>query len=1130
MFAREDAYFAAAGETLSIDGTDGVLANDQEGVTTPLSAMLYTPTRFGSLTLEVDGSFRYEASPGFQGEDRFEYRVDDGQAFSAPVQVKLQVLAQPVLINEVVSSSASSVLTAVRPAATALFPSEKESPDWIELHNLASRPIDLSGYMLTDSPGDGGRWSFPPGTLIAAGGYLAVFASGYDIRDGALDEKGWLHTNFRLDAEGEYLALLDAGNRVLQEFSPHLPQQRSDVGYGVHGDAYRYLVPATPGASNQRTTAYVGLVSPVAASVPRGFYDQPQTVTLRTPDVGATIRYTLDGSLPTAANGQDYSGPLVVDKTTTLRAVAFRVGDLPSVVETFTYLFLQDVLRQSPDGTPPEGWAKRIGSQTFNFGMDPRIVDSPEWGPQMLDALRQVPSLSIVTDRKHLLDAKTGIYVNAFQDGPEWERPASVELITPDGSEGFQSNAGLRIRGGFSRSGSNPKHSFRLYFRGEYGDSVLSFPLFGGEGADTYQQIDLRTAQNNAWQFGLNTNSFLRDEFSRDTQRDMGQPYKRGRYYHLYLDGLYWGLYQTDERAEGDYAATYFGGREEDYDVIKAIDGKAFATDGSIAEWDRLWGIANRGLADNSAYFAVQGKNPDGTDNPALERHVDVDNLIDYMLVIFYTGNIDGPTTLAGINNFYAIRNRVTRDAWRFFAHDSEHTLTSLTTDNTKNSSMGDVRTQFNPRWLHQKLMANVEYRQRFADRVRKHFFDGGSLTPERVAARLRERMSQIDLAIIGESARWGDVSRFSYTKNDWLKDANFLLDTIAPQRTAVVVQQLVKNGFYSSLEPPAASPAGGRVETTTEIRLTTAGGVVYYTLDGSDPRDLGAGVSATARRYEETQSLRLDRDGTLRARVLQGTNWSPLVEWSYEVGQAIAPDSLRVSEVHYHPAPPSEAEMAAGFTDADEFEFIELVNPTSRPLDLTQVRLSQSLQGGQLRGVEFDFSQSAFRRLAPGDRVVIVENVDAFRARYGGAVRIAGQWTGGLSNRGDRITVLDGERALQTFQYADAWYAATDGGGASLEYIDSYFGEPTRWESRESWRPSVGHGGTPGTPPRIPGDVNGDLVFDSSDLVAVFAAGQYEDEQPDNSTFETGDWNGDGDFTSADFVLAFQYGLFRWM
>ena len=163
--------------------------------------------------------------------------------------------------------------------------------------------------------------------------------------------------------------------------------------------------------------------------------------------------------------------------------------------------------------------------------------------------------MSIVMDVDDLLGADEGIYTHANSHGREWERPMSLELIYPDGTDGFQINGGIRVRGGFSRTGNNPKHAFRLFFRDDYGDSRLEFPLFGEDGAPDFKKIDLRTTQNYSWAFqGDGQNNFVRDIFSRDVQALMGQPSTRGDYLHLYINGQYWGVFQTQERAEANYA------------------------------------------------------------------------------------------------------------------------------------------------------------------------------------------------------------------------------------------------------------------------------------------------------------------------------------------------------------------------------------------------------------------------------------------------------------------------------------------------------------------------------------------------------------------------------------------------
>ncbi len=1005
--------------------------------------------------------------------------------------------------------------------------------DWIELENLLSVPVDLGGFHLTDQSDEPMRWQFPTPTIIAPGDYLVVFASRLNVLDPTLDEAGKLHTNFALDSVGEYVGLTDYTGGVVDAIAPQLPPQRGNISYGRDGDARQYFPVPSPGAANEG--GLPGFVSDLSFSQAHGFFDAPFQLEITKSDPDALLRYTLDGSTPTESNGLDYVGPIEVASTTMVRAAAFKSPLIPSRVETQTYFFLSDILTQSPDGSPPPGWPRGpVRGQALDYGMDPEIVNDPQWGSEMIAALTQIPSLSLVTDQANLTDPNQGIYVNASQDGRGSERPTSLELINPDGTPGFQIDAGLRIRGGFSRGGFNPKHSFRVFFRDVY-EGQLDFPLFEEEGVDSFKAVDLRTAQNYAWSndtFNDQTrNSFLRDIFSRDLQREQGQAYTRGRYYHLYLNGQYWGLFQTEERPEASYAEAYFGGLEENYDVIKASGGTLEATDGTLEPWTELWRLANAGFDSLDDYFFIQGRNPDGTENPELEVQIRMEVLIDFMLNVIFTGNEDMPTTLGAgdrPNNFYSIRDPNTREGWILIAHDNEHNMLNVRYDQTRDDTAGRSATTFNPKYLHQQLDEFPEYQIQFADRVQELFFHDGPLVAENAQALMQERASQIDQAIVAESARWGDQhNNPPLTKNTWSTEVDWLLNTFLAQRGEIVLDQLRRKGLYPELAAVELNQHGGLVDSGFQLGMNAPAGTILFSLDGTDPRAVGGAINPAAREWDPVDPPVLRQDSVVKARVWDGTQWSALTQAEFSVGTATAPTALRIAEIHYNPAPPSTAEIAAGFDDKDDFEFIELINTSDAPLDLSTAHLVQVVSQGETVGVSFDFANAPIQRLAAGQRVLIVEDAAAFRFRYGDDLPVAGQWSGGLGNGGERLTVVVGDQPLQQFAYDDAWFPITDGGGPSLEMLDPYQIDLDRWGSAESWRPSEIAGGTPGRGRVVIGDANGDGYFDSADLVTVFQAGEYEDEIAANSTFAEGDWDGDGDFTTADLVLAFQSGSY---
>ncbi len=693
----------------------------------------------------------------------------------------------------------------------------------------------------------------------------------------------------------EYVGLLRDGKNILAihglnddkddgEFLV-LPELVAASAVGVP----QYFTNSTPWTPNVEGAQ--GLVSEVWFSHKRGFYDSSFDLILSTEMSSAEIRYTVDGSLPTISHGRVYGGPIRIDETSTIRAVAVVPGYLDSDVKTHTYLFVSDVIRQSPNGEKPDpNWpTDGTRGQEFEYGMDPAIVNHGTWGPLLDEALTAIPTMSVVTDLDNLFynsssSSTGGIYVNADGHGRAWERPTSLELIYPpnpsgdgfpdlvgdagrgstlelprDMQGGFQINCGIRIRGGYSRSGGNPKHAFRFFFRDEYGDGKLDYPLFGDEGADRFDKVDLRTAQNYSWSFANDSlNAMCRDVWARDSQGLSGQPYTRSRYYHLYINGHYWGLYQTQERSEAAYAETYFGGDRDDYDTVKAVGDGAYeieATDGTLDAWRDLWNLANLEFGNHTIYNRAQGLNPDGTRNPAYPVYLDIDNLIDYMIQVFYDGDRDAPISnfLSNDkpNNWYGIRSRVGDTGFRYFVHDAEHIMSRGLPSRVGPFPAGDQFQYSNPQWIHQELMAHPDYCLRFADHAQRSLFDSGILTPTYAIERLRRRANQIDMAIIAESARWGNSSR---TKTTWQSAINNEINNFFPNRTTTIISQLkatrLRDGslapLYPSINAPSFSHPGG--EVAANYPLTISGSeTIYYTLDGSDPRlDISQSLSSS--------------------------------------------------------------------------------------------------------------------------------------------------------------------------------------------------------------------------------------------------------------------------------------------
>ncbi|MEO8426230.1 MAG: lamin tail domain-containing protein, partial [Verrucomicrobiota bacterium] len=552
----------------------------------------------------------------------------------------------------------------------------------------------------------------------------------------------------------------------------------------------------------------------------------------------------------------------------------------------------------------------------------------------------------------------------------------------------------------------------------------------------------------------------MRDVFCRDLWAAAGFASTRSRYYHLLLNGQYWGLYNTCERPEASYGETYFGGKKEDYDVIKVEAGPYTinATDGNMTAWTKLYNLVKAGITNDAAYQRIQGNNPDGTRNPAYDNLVDVPNLIDYMLVILHGGNLDAPiSNFLGNNspnNWYGLRDRVGPDGFRFFVHDAEHTLLNVNEDRTGPYPAGNSSVlQSNPQWIWQKLQANAEFRTLVADHVHRHFFNGGALTPSACTARFMTRKNEIDRAVVGESARWGDAKRATpFTRDlEWVSAINNIVNNFFPRRSDIVLDQLKVDGLYPSVVAPLFNQHGGNVDKGFQLTMTALAGTIFFTRDGTDPRLRGGAVSPGALAY--SSPVGLDESVNVKSRVLSGTNWSALNEAGFTIIQSFT--ELLITEIMYNPP-------SFGGANGDDLEFIELKNVAPVELDLSGIQFTN--------GVRYAFPDGT--KLGTGRFILLASNPVAFTNKYPG-LQVFAPYQGHLSDGGETLTLVHAAgKPIVSLSYGDQtpWPPAADGGGFSLVPVNPNINSDPN--NSVNWRASTRAGGSPGAddpPSNIP-------------------------------------------------------------
>ncbi|MCB9361708.1 MAG: CotH kinase family protein [Flavobacteriales bacterium] len=381
-----------------------------------------------------------------------------------------------------------------------------EIEDWIELYNTSGTAIDLNGYYLSDKASNPTKFQVPGSIGIPAGGYLMVYASGRGVIAGGTE----IHTSFKLtQTKHEKIILADASGTIIDSLTIKNHQLLHSRGRTTDGAAtWGVYTNSTPGTSN------VGVKQDYAStpipSVAPGFYASPQSVTISTPDANVAIYYTTDGSEPTTSSIL-YSGAINIATTTVLRAKAFSSDPNipPSFIETNTYF---------------------------------------------INVTHTVPVISI-----------SGNNIETLLNGSQIEPKGALEFF--DRSGVMQTE----VTGEFNKHGNDSwaynQRGIDFISKDQHGyNNALHYQLFANKPRDEFQRIILKAGASDNYPFESG-GAHIRDPYVQMLSQ-LGHLKLDERTYDanvLYVNGQYWGVYETREKVDDNDFTDYYYDQDEKY-------------------------------------------------------------------------------------------------------------------------------------------------------------------------------------------------------------------------------------------------------------------------------------------------------------------------------------------------------------------------------------------------------------------------------------------------------------------------------------------------------------------------------------------------------------------------------------
>ena len=637
------------------------------------------------------------------------------------------VNGQNVVINEFMASN-----------STTIEDEDGDFSDWIELYNTTNSTISLLNYSFSDDSNNLNKWIFPE-ISISPHGYLLVFASNKNTLD-TIE----LHTNFKISSTGEELYLSNnIGTLINQTNSINLSTDESYARIIDGGPSWVETNTPTPDSINIFNTGIYNAHT-------SGFYNNSFELDLIKLNKNQQIHYTLNGEIPTI-NSYMYTHPINISNNS---QTPYSISGIPTTpLSGPSHLY--DFIWQVPTSVYK---CNVVRYAAFEQGiLQGKIYSKTYFVDSGVNNKYEIPIVSIITDSLNLFDYDTGIYVpgkrfdedgfnwwpvgNYHNRGLLWERDVHITLLTHFGGIGFETNAGMRMKG--YGSASNPQKSFNVYFREEYGIKKTSYPIFNNPQTEYYKRFTLRNSGNDF------IYSHFKDVMLQDVMSIMDLEKQDFKPSILFINGEYWGIHNIREKYDKYYFKYKYGIDENEINILGIC---GIPEEGSNLDYNNLIDfIEQNDLSIGANYSHVSNK-------------IDINNFIDFQIAEIYFANYDWPC-----NNFKIWKDNQPDSKWRFLIYDLDLSFGYSANSSYSTASMEHALRVENY-WPHcgcsnillRKLLENEDFKNLFISKFANHLRT--TFDVDRIINIIDEFESTYENIIEEHINRW----KYPATVSDW--------------------------------------------------------------------------------------------------------------------------------------------------------------------------------------------------------------------------------------------------------------------------------------------------------------------------------------------------------------------------